>query len=201
MAASLAYIRQHAAFPVRSLPPSKRIQNLTFSQPTLESKEDQNSVGRCPVPDSVIQAQRAKVAAALPASHPLRTGSLRLCLFDGFLLYPPSMAAIQPCLDVKLFLRASYANAKARREARDGYVTLEGFWADPPGYVDKIVWPNYVAEHAWMFKGGDVEGEFEQGELERNGIDVQPGVGVDEDISSTLEWTVDVILERLKGES
>ncbi|THV63449.1 hypothetical protein D6D27_10612, partial [Aureobasidium pullulans] len=25
---------------------------------------------------------------------------------------------------------------KQRREARSGYVTLEGFWEDPPGYVD-----------------------------------------------------------------
>ncbi|KAF7558490.1 hypothetical protein G7046_g5660 [Stylonectria norvegica] len=136
MAESLAYIRQNASFP-----------------PTLDSKEDQNSIGECPVPASTIQALKSHVAASLSPTHPL-LNTLRLCVLDGFLLYSPSMAALQQNLDIKLFLRASYARAKARREARDGYVTIEGFWADPPGYVDKIVWPNYVEEHAWMFKGG-----------------------------------------------
>lgn len=24
------------------------------------------------------------------------------------------------------------------------------FWADPPGYVDDVVWPRYVQDHAWL---------------------------------------------------
>ncbi|KAK4087803.1 nicotinamide riboside kinase [Purpureocillium lilacinum] len=197
MADALAYIRQHAEFP-----------------PTLDSKEDQNSVGKCPVPDSTIAALKAKVSSALPPSHPLlprgpRSGSnsgsgadpvpsLRLCLLDGFLLYGPSMAALRSSFDVKLFLRASYARAKARREARDGYVTLEGFWADPPGYVDDIVWPNYVEEHAWMFEGGDVEGRFRDEVLRAEGIRVLEGAPVDADMERLLEWMVDLILEELR---
>lgn len=101
-------------------------------------------------------------------------------------------------MDVRLFLRASYASAKARREARDGYVTIEGFWSDPPGYVDKIVWPNYVSEHAWMFEGGDVDGEYRLDVLEKEGIKVQKGVGVDADMEKTLDWAVDTILEELQ---
>ncbi|KAJ4200490.1 ribosylnicotinamide kinase [Fusarium falciforme] len=159
--------------------------------------QDQNSVGKCPVSESTIAAQRAKVEAALGPDHPLRS-NLRLCLLDGFLLFSPSMAAIKPNLDIKLFLRTTYAKAKARREARDGYVTLEGFWADPPGYVDKIVWPNYVEQHAWMFQGGDVEGEFKMDVLEKERIKVQDKVGVDGDIEKTFEWTVDTILDELK---
>lgn len=108
------------------------------------------------------------------------------------------MSAIQPHLDIKIFLRASYAQAKARREARDGYVTLEGFWADPPGYVDKIVWPNYVAEHSWMFQDGDVEGEYKADVLERDAIRVPGGSGVDGEMDKILEWMVDLILEEMK---
>ena len=63
----------------------------------------------------------------------------RICIFDGFLLYPDVMAALQPHLDIKIFLRTTKAKALARRAARSGYVTLEGFWEDPPGYVEKIV--------------------------------------------------------------
>ncbi|KAF4451395.1 hypothetical protein F53441_5661 [Fusarium austroafricanum] len=179
MAESLANIRQHAAFP-----------------PTLDSKEDQNSVGKCPVSDATIASQRAKVDAALAPDHPLRN-NLRLCLLDGFLLYSPSMSAIKPNLDIKVFLRTTYEKAKARREARDGYVTLEGFWADPPGYVDKIVWPNYVEEHSWMFEDGNVEGRFKMDVLDKEDIKVQKNVSADGDIEKTFEWTVDTILEEL----
>ncbi|KAH7319661.1 nicotinamide riboside kinase 1 [Stachybotrys elegans] len=176
MADALAYIRQNASFP-----------------PTLESKEDQNSVGKCPVSDSAIARAKAKVSArasSLPAA--------RLCILDGFLLYPPSMAPLKPSLDVKLLVRASYEKAKARRQARDGYVTIEGFWADPPGYVDDIVWPNYVQEHAFMFEDGNVDGEYRHDVLEKEGIKVQKGVGVDVEMEQTLDWAVDTILDELE---
>ncbi|KAL7785816.1 P-loop containing nucleoside triphosphate hydrolase protein [Trichoderma ceciliae] len=181
MAEALSYIRQHASFP-----------------PTLDSKEDQNSVGQCPVSPSTISALASKVSSLIPSNHPLITSGLRLCLLDGFLLYPPSMSAIQPLLDIKIFLRASYAKAKDRREARDGYVTLEGFWADPPGYVDKIVWPNYVAEHSWMFEDGDVEGKYRVDVLEKETIRVPDEGGVDGDMGKILAWMVDLILEELR---
>ncbi|KAG5920788.1 hypothetical protein E4U42_006069 [Claviceps africana] len=181
MADALCYIRQHAAFP-----------------PTLLSKEDQNSLGKCPVPETLIAALRSKVHQALPATHPLRTGTLRLCILDGFLLYAPSMAAIHPHLDVKFFVRTSRARAKARREARDGYVTVEGFWTDPPGYVDRIVWPNYVEGHAWMFEGGDVEGSYDERVLRREGIEVVRGVGVDCDLDVVLPWMVDALMDEVE---
>jgi nicotinamide/nicotinate riboside kinase len=107
------------------------------------------------------------------------------------------MSAIKPSLDLKIFLRASYERAKARREARDGYVTLEGFWQDPPGYVDDIVWPNYVVEHAWMFEDGDVEGRFDLDALEKEGIKVPSRDVVDADMTETLEWMVDTTLDEL----
>lgn len=174
---------------------------LTTVQPTLDSKEDQNSVGKCPIPESTITALKRKVSDALSSSHPLHGRDLRLCLLDGFLLYSPSMQAIQSNLDVKLFVRASYAKAKARREARDGYVTIEGFWTDPPGYVDKIVWPNYVEEHAWMFEGGDVEGTFKEGVLDDLGIKVFKEAPVDADMERVLEWMVDVVIGELENHS
>ncbi|PNY19943.1 Nicotinamide riboside kinase [Tolypocladium capitatum] len=195
MVDALSYIRQHAAFPAS---PCDAHLTICIRHPTLDSKEDQNPVGQCPVPAATTAALRSRVAAALPPSHPLRSGSgLRLCLLDGFLLYAPSVAAVLPSLDVKLFLRGSYAKAKARREARNGYVTLEGFWTDPPGYVDKVVWPNYVDEHAWMFEGGDVEGDFRKDVLQREGIKVLEGASVDADMEETLAWMVDAILEEL----
>lgn len=121
-----------------------------------------------------------------------------MCILDGFLLYAPSMAEIQSLFDLKLFVRTSYAHAKARREARDGYVTIEGFWTDPPGYVDKIVWPNYVGEHAWMFENGDVEGPYNEDALIKEHIEVLRGTAVDSDMERVLTWMVDKVTEELK---
>lgn len=108
------------------------------------------------------------------------------------------MQAIHSALDIKVFLRASYAQAKARREARDGYATIEGFWADPPGYVDKIVWPNYVLEHSWMFEDGDVEGKFKPDVMAKERINVPPGEPLDGSMGETLEWLVDLLLEQVQ---
>lgn len=160
--------------------------------------EDQNSVGQCPVSDSLIASLTAKASAAIPESHPLRQSRLRMCLFDGFLLYSQSMTALAPSLDIKVLLRASHAQAKARREARDGYVTLEGFWKDPPGYVDDIVWPNYVQEHAWLFAEGDVESEYRWDVLQKEAIVVPQAGALDPDMSKTLQWMVDIILAELQ---
>lgn len=107
------------------------------------------------------------------------------------------MDLIQSSLDLKFFLRAPYQKVKERREARSGYVTLDGFWTDPPGYVDNIVWPNYVQDHAWMFEGRDIEGQLRNDLYEATGIRAYTGEPVDADLKVVLDWMVDVVLEKL----
>ncbi|RAL64442.1 hypothetical protein DID88_001918 [Monilinia fructigena] len=185
MVKSLEHIRKYGTFP-----------------PNLESKEDQNSIGKCPVPDKEIEALKSEVTAWTQPGQPghgilLGTDSpIRLCIFDGFLLYSKSLASVQAHIDMKLFLRVSYAKAKGRREARSGYVTLEGFWEDPPGYVDKIVWPNYVEDHKWMFEDGDVEGQLKDDIVKELNLKCQDG-GLDIDMTTTLKWAVATIMESL----
>ncbi|KAG9233838.1 hypothetical protein BJ875DRAFT_441851 [Amylocarpus encephaloides] len=185
MAKSLEHIHRDGTFP-----------------PDLDSKEDQNSVGECPVPESTMDSLKATVKSwAEPGNpgHSLLDSSespVRLCILDGFLLYSKSMAEVLPQIDIRLFLRVSYAKAKARRDARSGYVTLEGFWEDPPGYVDKIVWPNYVDDHKWMFENEDVEGNLKMDVLKESRIQSQPGEP-DVDMTATLEWAVKLLLAQL----
>jgi nicotinamide/nicotinate riboside kinase len=168
----------------------------------MESKEDQNSVGECPVPKSVIDSLKTKVKVWTEPGNPghRALGSLpnaiRLCVFDGFLLYSKSMASVQPHMDIKIFLRVSYLKAKARREARSGYVTLEGFWEDPPGYFDQIVWPNYVEDHKWMFENEDVEGKLIDAAVQQMGVRCQEG-GVDVDMTTTLNWVIDLLMKEI----
>ncbi|KAK0651309.1 P-loop containing nucleoside triphosphate hydrolase protein [Cercophora newfieldiana] len=190
--------------------------------PTVDSKEDQNSVGTVPISPAKLTALKERVLSWLspsspgkghlifpppssslpppPPSTPSNSPSLRLCLVDGFLLYsPPSFTPIMSTLDIKLFLLVSRAKATQRRENRDGYVTLEGFWTDPPGYVDKIVWPNYAESHAWMFKDGDAEaGVLDEEVLAREGILAQLGKGLDVDFEETVEWVVDTVMGELE---
>ncbi|KAI0016652.1 P-loop containing nucleoside triphosphate hydrolase protein [Xylariomycetidae sp. FL0641] len=170
--------------------------------PFVDSKEDQNSVGPCPVPPDSIASARARVHARLTTPPP------RICILDGFLLYArPALARTLALLDPKLFLRVGAAQAVRRRGHRDGYVTLEGFWADPPGYVEKVVWPAYAEAHRWLFADGDVEGRLDGEVLRREGILARaPEKRVeeaDDDMNATFQWAVDVLLtkvEEVKGQ-
>ncbi|KAI0831614.1 P-loop containing nucleoside triphosphate hydrolase protein [Hypoxylon sp. FL0890] len=187
MKRALEHIRTHGTFP-----------------PFVDSKEDQNSIGTCPVPNSIIAAAKAKVSSWTSPGQPghsiLLSNPLRICILDGFLLYSPEMEAggIPALLDTKLFLLVSRERATQRRERRDGYVTLEGFWTDPPGYVDKIVWPNYVASHSTLFQNGDVEGALDEEVLREKGILAQVGKGVDLDMTTTFEWAVETLMKELE---
>lgn len=165
-------------------------------QPSSHVEEHLNLGGKCSVTPSTIAALRSKVSSLLPHGPVVNTPRF-LCLVEGFLLYGPSMALIQPKFDLKFFLRASYAQVKARRLERNGYIVREGYWADPPAYLEKVVWHNYVNYHAWMFENGDVEGRFREDVLERVGIEVLREAPVDADIETLLRWMVDKILDGL----
>lgn len=158
------------------------------SPPELVSKEDSNDIGESGVkPQTIDELKKAAVSweTSLPASDQQR----RICVVDGFLLFGQSVSNVRECFDTKIMLRASYEKAKKRREARSGYATIEGFWEDPPGYVDKVVWPSYVEEHAFIFEGGDVDGEVDETVAKELGIDVCPGKG-EWDVEHTLQWLV-----------
>ncbi|KAI1318076.1 nicotinamide riboside kinase 1 [Xylariaceae sp. FL0255] len=196
--------------------------------PFVDSKEDKNSVGKCPVSDSAIAEAKARVEAwqapgkeghkiFSPSSSSTRPPP-RICLLDGFLLYgpnPPLKRITEELLDVKLLLTVSRQKATARRGARDGYVTLEGFWADPPGYVDQIVWPNYVESHAWLFEDGNVESGYldKQVLLEKDILTVpaahgpgilgaegkDSGAHLDIPMEEMFEWAVGTLMQKLEA--
>ncbi|OBZ90122.1 Nicotinamide riboside kinase [Choanephora cucurbitarum] len=63
-------------------------------------------------------------------------------IVEGFLLFCDQRVCSN--LDNKFFCNASKEVLKERRESRDGYVTLQGYWVDPPGYFDQIVWPQFL---------------------------------------------------------
>ncbi len=152
--------------------------------------------------DAKIRDMKAKVEAWVQPGQPghalLVEPRLNICILDGFLLYCHEMESVMDWIDIKLFLLVSRARATQRRQARDGYVTLEGFWKDPPGYVDKIVWPNYAKAHRWLFRDQDVEGQPDVDVLSQQGIYAQLGKGLDVDLETTLELAVQTIMYSLQ---
>ncbi|KAJ3189631.1 ribosylnicotinamide kinase [Irineochytrium annulatum] len=98
-------------------------------------------------------ARLTRLASTLPTRD-----RCTLHLVDGFLLYDDP--AIIASYDVRLFLSASFEALRDRRAARKGYVTLEGFWKDPPNYFEEFVWPAYERYNARILgaikrEGGD----------------------------------------------
>lgn len=123
----------------------------------------------------------------------------RILILDGFLLFTPSVpSSFRSLLDLKILLRAPYVQAKQRRETRSGYTTMEGWWEDPPGYFDKVVWPNYVEENRGFFIHGDVEGRLDEEACGRDGVRVyeakEGGLG------EALSWVVWEVMRALGKE-
>lgn len=78
----------------------------------------------------------------------------------------------------------------------------QNFWVDPPGYVDDIVWPRYVEDHAWLLiQDENVEGDLiarvGEGVNVRSdaGVLVAPGKG-EARMDVVLKWAVDEILQH-----
>jgi len=156
--------------------------------PDLVSIEDLNAVGEHGVPEAIIQQWKDRIQELIKV-----TGwDTPIAIVDGFLLFSESMADVRELFDIKLFLRTSYDLVKTRREARQGYVTVEGFWEDPPGYVDRIVWPNYVKDHAFLFKTGDVQGDLDEDVCTQIGIHGMPREA-QESMSNCFIWTARVL--------
>ncbi|KAL4983102.1 hypothetical protein BDW68DRAFT_181903 [Aspergillus falconensis] len=88
----------------------------------------------------------------------------------------------------------------------------QNFWTDPPGYVDDVVWPRYVRDHAWLLLpedgGAEALSTDDQDELIRRvgqgvklrmdaGITVAPGQGAFP-MGDLLKWAVEEVLNHLE---
>ncbi|RPA79054.1 hypothetical protein BJ508DRAFT_377879 [Ascobolus immersus RN42] len=173
------------------------------------------------VPEATLAAlrekMRARVAGVLPR---LEKEGLRIVLVDGFLLLPPPGYVPDPIEDAEvrkvagldegwrpapvpglekvwdrvLFLQADYRDIKKRRESRPGYATVEGWWKDPEGYFERVVWPGYVKSHGWLYKSRGQGAEEGLGELDE---EVLREWGIKQ---AESEWGMEKILEWAVGE-
>jgi nicotinamide/nicotinate riboside kinase len=160
------------------------------------SHEDLNGTGYVPVDAAVVAEKTAQLRAAVAAAN-AGGDRVRFAIVEGFLLYAQDMKHVWDLFDIRLLLAADYQQVKSRREARKTYVTLEGFWEDPPGYVDAIVWPNYVKYHRVLYRDGDVSKGFDEAKCSELGIDTVPDAASN-DMTASFVWAVDRIVSELK---
>ena len=173
---------------------SKLVLTLNFLKrhghppPEFTSKEDQNSVGKCDIDLALLNKLREQASSSTLKDR-------RICLIDGFLLYPQEFSEVRRLLDVKLFLHTDYGTAKTRRQARSGYVTVDGFWQDPPGYFDNVVWSNYVQDHSFLFRNGSLESDYDEQVCRELGLSPVPPT-IQNNMTEVLQWAFRTITNR-----
>lgn len=130
---------------------------------------------------------------------PIALRRRKVVIVEGFLLFGESVRlTLAPLFDMKILLRTTSKAAKQRRESRNGYVTLEGFWKDPEGYFEKTVWPAYVREHGWVFETeGGLEESVDAGENRKEKL---WWGGLEWNREEGLQWVLRVLRKELESE-
>lgn len=75
---------------------------------------------------------------------------------------------------------------------------MEGFWHDPEGYFELLVWPAYLKEHSYLFRDGNMDA----GLLTQEALDagIRTPLQTDQTLMETLEWAVDALVDSRLGE-
>ena len=125
----------------------------------------------------------------------------QIVLVEGFLLFGVNVREeLGGPFDLRIILRTTRLAAQKRRESRSGYVTLEGFWQDPEGYFESVVWPNYVQEHEMYFVDGDVEGQVRDIGEEGNHLGIEIGPVGDVGLEELCEWVLGCLRRALEDD-
>ncbi|KAF9976812.1 ribosylnicotinamide kinase [Actinomortierella ambigua] len=181
----------------------------------FDSKEDLNLVGAkehgAPIAPQTLVSLKTKVQEAVIERQRLNPSSEDpvYLIVDGFLLYVDER--LRNAIDVRLYTAAPYAVLKERRESRKGYVTMEGYWEDPPGYFDDVVWPNYLDCNGPFISltdavmNGEISGEYDDPHPKNaalredqmtHGIDIINTGNVS--IETMVTHSVELLAKRLK---
>jgi nicotinamide/nicotinate riboside kinase len=105
-------------------------QEIPFD-PSLNRKEQ----------DKVLSDTLEKARHHLVFKH--KDNPVTFVIVEGILLYHEQNVEDQ--FHLKVVLTAEESVLKERRYARKGYATNDGdVWTDPPGYWERLVWPNHV---------------------------------------------------------
>lgn len=162
---------------------------------SFESKEETNTLGPSNVTDEELAEVQRSIAVDVNTLFVIVDGIMLFNEGSPLIATPSATPDSANPLDLALFVRAPYFDLLKRREARAGYVTLEGFWADPPGYFDDIVWPGYVKSHSYLFEDGQVDGPLTTQAASEFGIRTPAQMNCT--MLELLQWSVNEIKRSL----
>ena len=96
-------------------------------------------------------------------------------------------------------MRLDHQEARRRRLTRPSYGTeaKEGEFWRTEDYFEKMVWRNYVEQHADLFADGDVEGSIDRKVYSERAIALQEAMNVE--VGQTLSWAVDIMIGLSKA--
>ncbi|KAK2768457.1 ribosylnicotinamide kinase [Arachnomyces sp. PD_36] len=119
---------------------------------------------------------------------------------------PPPKPSAKPDSDGKGMGTDTEQQGEKTEENYDEELPNQNFWEDPPGYVDDIVWPHYIKDHAWLLgpdsadgtQGDDAAKPKEGGNVREDvGVSVAPGKG-ESSLEEMLGWSVEEVIRELK---
>lgn len=149
------------------------------------SKEHENKLGPKGVSEETIEQLKNNCCIK-------ELDQYHIVLVDGIMLYHEDSPLLD-LLDLKLFISAPYEALKERRESRAGYATIEGFWVDPPGYFDDMVWPGYVKTHGYLFENYDVNADLDEDAIKKTGLRIVGQRASVQSIENLLNWALQQI--------
>ncbi|KAF3905890.1 hypothetical protein AA313_de0209580 [Arthrobotrys entomopaga] len=156
---------------------------------TTEKGEGSGGGGATNGKERIVELERRVVGWLERVEEGMGGKVENVVIVDGFLLFGEGvLEELKGEFDVKFLIRTPYEKAKKRREDREGYVTVEGFWSDPPGYFEHLVWPAYVKQHSYLYKDGDMDSGVLTKEAFDNGL--RTPKETDLTLMQTLEWAV-----------
>lgn len=143
------------------------------------------------VPQDTLKQMREKI------SKQLKGAKYSIVILEGFLLY--HISDVLTRLDGKLFIRLDHQEARRRRMTRPTYGSeaQDGEFWKTEDYFEKIVWRNYVEQHAYLFENGNAEGRINKKVCREKGIVLQEAMNME--IVQTLGWAVDVVISLLEA--
>jgi len=176
----------------------------TLEELGIKAIEATNSMGPEKVSQKELEEIREVMLDKLENLPGMGNGPQRIhiLILEGFLVYfnetphTKEPSTLLSLLDARLLLHTTLTHAASRRKIRMTYITAEDFFEDPPGYMENVVWPNYVKYHRHLFVDEDVEkGELSDWAKTVAGIKRQEREGME--VREVVEWGARVIVEAL----
>lgn len=208
----------------------ERLRNLVRDRlkPLSREREDDGRPSKSPIKIAFVEGFLLYAPPpSMSPSHPLRPihSKIDISLFlpatyslvkerregrSGYVtIGPPPKPSAKPEGDGHEKGTDTGQSDEKKEENYDEELPDQNFWEDPPGYVDDIVWPHYIQDHAWLLKL-DSEGETGMGDKDERkakeggnvredvGVSVAPGNG-EASMAQMLEWSVEEVIRGIEG--